>query len=162
MKKSRKTKSSFGLSRYNPKALLIVSAAFAIVGIVTLASSLAAPGGKGGGGGKGGHTSGKGSISLVMVTDVNSDGLPNYGDVVTFNVSTTSTTQPYVRLDCYENDVWVLSTTAGFFDGYPWPWTRNFTLDWSQYHTSGAASDCTATLYNGGATYATLKFHVNP
>ncbi len=165
MKKAYKTKkSSFNASRFNPKNLIIALLVFAVVGSYALGTSLAAKsGGTGGaGGGKGGHTSGGGTISLLMVTDNNSDGAPNYGDIVTFKVSAPATTQPYVRLDCYEGGVWVLSSSAGFFDSYPWPWTRNFTLGWSQFHTAGAASDCTATLYNGGTNYATLKFHVNP
>src|SRR5436309_8276143 len=48
---------------------------------------------------KGGNnaTSGGGTISLApLVVDKNGNGTPNFGDTVPFDVSTTSTSQPYV------------------------------------------------------------------
>src|SRR5258708_4962558 len=57
--------------------------------------------GKGGNGGKPGPGAGSGgSITLKMVTDPDGDGVPNWGEQVTFNVSTTATTQPQVSLQC--------------------------------------------------------------
>ena len=110
--------------------------------------------------GKPGGSSGGSSLSLVLLNST--DGLAHYGQQVTFNVSTAATTQPYVRLDCYEGGVWTLSSSAGFFDGYLWPWTRNFTLSWDMWHTPGAAADCTATLYSQTkkGSLAKLTFHV--
>ncbi len=100
-----------------------------------------------------------GSLTLKLLDST--DGLPHYGQRITFQVSTTATTEPYVRVDCYEAGVWVLSTSAGFFDAYPWPWTTTTTLAWDKWHTVGAESDCTATLYmQQSTTLATLKFHV--
>src|SRR5258708_26552848 len=64
----------------------------------------------------GGGNSGTSSISLVMLNST--DGLVHYGQQVTFKVTTTATTEPYVRLDCYEGGVWVLSTSSGFFASY--------------------------------------------
>ena len=50
------------------------------------------------GSGHGGSTTtGGGTITLAdpLVVDQNDNGKPNFGDVVTFNVSTTATTQQY-------------------------------------------------------------------
>lgn len=132
----------------------------ALLTIAVLALSLAlvpaAFAGKGKPGGGGG-----GSITgPVMVTDANGDGLPNYGDTVTFNVS-ASTPTPYVDLTCSQSGVVVYSATAGYFDSYPWPWTKDMNLG-SQMWTGGNA-DCTATLYTFNSrakkvTLATLPF----
>ena len=109
------------------------------------------------------HPSGgsRGTIALVMVTDANGNGLPNFGDQVTFNVSTTATTEPHVDLTCSQNGIVVLGATTGFFASYPWPWTQVMTLS-SQSWTGGAA-DCTAKLYyfsgsGRSTTLATLTF----
>src|SRR5262245_14661198 len=82
-------------------------------------------GGKGGGGGGhskpggGGTTGGSGTISLVTppVVDNNGNGAPNYHDVVRFNVSTGSTTTPYVNLYCYQNGKFVAGGAEGYFPG---------------------------------------------
>jgi len=95
------------------------------------------------GGGKPGG--GTGTLTLRMVTDANGNGLPNWKDQVTFDISTTATTQPFVDLVCSQNGVVVLGTTGGFFDSYPWPWTRTMTL--SSPSWQGAAASCTAKLY---------------
>jgi hypothetical protein len=103
---------------------------------------------KGGGGGKpsgGGTTSGNGSLTLVMVNDVNGNGLPNWGDSIRFNVSTTATTQPQVSLTCSQNGTVVSKSTTGYWEGYLWPWTQTMTLS-SMVWTSGGA-DCLAQLY---------------
>lgn len=119
---------------------------------------------RGGGGGKGGGgtttTGGGGSLSLVLVTDNNGNGAPNWGDVVTFNISQTATTEPHVDLTCTQNGTVVLGATSGFYASYPWPWTQNMTLSSTSW-TSGAAN-CTATLYYFAGTknvvLATLNF----
>ena len=117
--------------------------------------------GGGGGGGGGGQSEG-GSLALVMVYDQNGSGGPNWNDQVTFDVSTTATDKPWVRLNCYQSGTWVSTSTAGFFPAYPW--APNFTLA-SGAWTSGAA-DCVATLYmvmsNGKSkTLAELTFQVD-
>jgi hypothetical protein len=121
-------------------------------------SALAA---KGGGGGKpGGGTGGTGGLTLVMVADSNANGLPNWGDQVTFNVSTTATAEPHVDLTCSKGGVVVLGATTGFYASYPWPWTQIMTLS-SPSWQSGAA-DCTATLYyfsgSRNTVLSTLRF----
>lgn len=115
---------------------------------------------KGGGKGKpGGGGSGTSSLTLVMYTDANGNGLPNWGETVTFNVSTTATTEPTVELLCYQNGVAVYGATSGFYDGYPWPWTKYMTLSSTAWQ--GGAAQCTATLFPLGdrrSVLASLQF----
>ncbi len=137
--------------------LLLVPAAFAAKG-----------GGTGGGGGGhkpggGGGTAGSGTISLAtpLVKDVNGNGLPNFGDTVKFNVSTTSTTSPYVNLQCFQNGVLVASGWRGYFAGSLD--TPYFVLDGGSW-ASGAA-DCIAYLdmgstLQGWSQIGSTSFHV--
>ena len=105
---------------------------------------------------------GSSSLTLVMYTDKNGNGLPNWSDTVTFNVSTTQTTQPTVNLACSRGGVVVATGSAGFYDSYPFSWARLMTLS-SQSWTSGAA-DCTATLgyysHNKFSALTSIGFHV--
>ncbi len=109
--------------------------------------------------GNGGTTS-TSSLSLVLLNST--DGLPHYGQSVTFTVSTTATTQPSVSLYCYQNGVLVVAGAAGFYPGYPWPGAQIFTLSGGSW--TGGAANCTATLYyfNGKSniTLKTLNFQV--
>ena len=137
--------------------------ALLVVGLMA-GSVFAAPGGKGGGKGKpGGGAGGTGSISVVLLNST--DGLAHYGQQVDFVVSTTATDKPYVRLNCYEAGVWVMTDSTGYYASYPWP-GHIFSLSWDAYHTPGAASDCTATLYyytsRGTASLASLNIPVYP
>jgi hypothetical protein len=97
----------------------------------------------------------------VLVTDRNGDALPNWNDTVKFNVSTT-VSQPYVDLKCFQNGVLVAEGSRGYFNGALD--TPNFTLASPQW-TSGAA-DCTAYLAVSGRRgmqdLASTSFHVNP
>ena len=123
------------------------------------ARSGAGGGGKGGGKGGGGTTSGGGTLELRMVTDVKGDGGPNWGDTVTFNVSTTATSEPTVELVCSQNGVTVYGATSGFYDSYPWPWTKNMKLSSGEW-LAGAA-ECSAKLFPLGArsnVLATVTF----
>jgi hypothetical protein len=114
------------------------------------------PSGGGGGGHKGGSgSSGSSTLTLKMVQDLNGDGLPNFDDTISFNISTTATAYPYVSVRCYQNGVMVYSADAGFYPSYPWPGAQNMPL-YSPSWTGGAAS-CTATLND---TLATLSFNV--
>jgi len=152
------------LTSKTPAARIALVAAFLVVALVLVPAGLA---GKGGGKSGGGTTSGGGgSLSLFMVTDVNGDRLPNWGDTVSFHVSTTVTSYPYVTLGCTQGGVSVYQSSylVGFFPSYPWPWLQNFLLS-SQTWTGGAAN-CTATLeYNTGSKWAaigSLNFDVAP
>lgn len=148
-------------TRNTSAARIALAAAFVLV-LVVVPAALAKGKPGGGGGGGGGTTTGSSSITgPVMVVDTNGDGLANWGDVVTFNVSTTATSQPYVNLKCSQNGVLVANGWKGFFAGsLDSNW--NFGLD-SGAWTSGAA-DCTAYLdkatSKGWSTLASLSFHV--
>ena len=116
------------------------------------------PSGGGGGKGGGGTTGGSGSLSLVMVTDANSNGLPNRGDKITFSL-TTSASAPFVSVNCYQGSSLVYAASVGYFPSYPWEQT--FILASSSW-SSGAAS-CTAKLYTSSdgirtTTLATMNF----
>lgn len=116
---------------------------------------------KGGGGNPSGGTSGS-SITLEtpLVNDLNGDGQPNWGDTVTFAVSTGATTQPNVSLTCSQNGTAVYSAVTGYYAGYPWPWTQDMTL--SSQSWSGGTASCVARLYmftrKGTSTLATTSF----
>jgi hypothetical protein len=104
---------------------------------------------KGGGGGKGrpggGGTGGSGSLTLRVISDANGNGLPDWGDSVRFDVSTSATSEPNVSLTCSQSGTVVYGAVTGYYSGYPWPWTQVMTLSSASW-TGGAAS-CTAKLY---------------
>ncbi len=83
------------------------------------------------------------SLSLVLLNSA--DGLPHWGQQVTFNVSSTATAEPNVSLNCYQNGSLVYGAVAGFYPSYPWPWSKIFTL--SSPSWTGGAANCTAALY---------------
>ncbi len=114
-------------------------------------------GGSGGtsGGKHGGGGGGTGSLALVMVADANHDGGPNYGDTITFNV-TSSSTQPYVSATCKQGGTLVWSASAGFYPSFPWPGSQNMPLTSPSW--TGGAADCVAVI---SGTSVSLSFHVN-
>jgi hypothetical protein len=117
-----------------------------------------APGSGGGNGnGKGGNgnnqsgASTASSLQYAMVNDRNGDGLPNWGDSITFIVSTTATSEPNVELLCSQDGVAVY--------GAVWPLTLNPTLSSAAWQ--GGAAECTAKLYPLGdrkSILATISF----
>lgn len=116
---------------------------------------------KGGGGGRASAYSG--TISLApLVVDNNGNGSPNRGDVVTFDISSTSGA-PYVLLDCYQGDQLVLSGRKGYFES-SLDTNRNFGLQ-SGLWASETGADCTASLASstrrGWSRYASTTFHVD-
>jgi len=109
--------------------------------------------------GKGG-VKGSDPSGLNLVVLDSTDGLPHWGDHVTFSVSPTATDQPYATLNCYQNGVWVLTGTRGF---YPGSYGQTFAL--SSAGWTGGAAECTAELFslssNGKTTtLGTTSFHV--
>ena len=112
-----------------------------------------------GGGHKQPAPSATGSFSLVLVDST--DGVAHWGQHVTFN-TTSSATYYFVRLDCYQNGVWVYEQSLGMYVG--WLWTKNFTLASSAW--SGGAANCNAVLYSTNAdgsnfqSLATTTFQV--
>ena len=145
-----------------PAAVLFVLSLAVLALALVPAAGLAAKGGGGntptggggghGGGGKPGGGSSTSSLTVVMVADQNGNGAPNWGDTITFNLTTTAA-NPYVTVTCTQNGVVVYTASAGFYPDYLWPGARNMPLS-SPMWTGGAAS-CTADLNNG---LATLKF----
>jgi hypothetical protein len=132
----------------------------AIIALIVLtlivAPALAAKGGNGGGGGgKGKPSNGGGTITLVMATDANGNGAPNWGDSVTFSITTSATDSPHLEVTCYQNGALVYGASAGFYPDYPWPGAQLMPLS-SPSWTSGGA-DCTAVL---NTSLATLRFYV--
>jgi hypothetical protein len=129
-----------------------------VLALAVVPVALAAKGGNSSSGGK--TSSSTISIAEPLVYDANGDGLPNWGDTIRFNVSTTVTTEPFVELDCFQNGVVVYGANTGYFDSYSWPWTQNMKLG-SQMWTGGDA-DCVASMFtfrNGHRwTLATLSF----
>jgi len=124
----------------SPSAGLIM-----LIALLTLAlTAVPVFAGKGGNGKGGAGKPGGGGNLTLMVLDPD-DGGANFGEQVTFEVSTTATDQPMVQVDCYQAGAHVYWASAGFYASYPWPWATNFTLR-SSYWTGGAAN-CTATLY---------------
>jgi len=135
----------------------------ALMVVVLMAGTAFAARGGGGGGGHnkpgGGSTGGSGTISLVTppVVDNNGNGAPNWHDVVRFNVSTTSTTTPYVNLYCYQNGVFVAGGSEGYFAGALDD--GNFGLYGGSW--AGGAANCTAKLVNGsGSVLGSTSFDV--
>jgi hypothetical protein len=153
------------MARKPTAARVAYAAAFLVLALTLVPVALAGKGGGGkptsGGGGGGGTAGGGGTrLGLVMVTDKNGNGLPNFGDTITFNVS-TSASWPSVELDCYQSGTLVYSATRGFYPTYMW--SDNYLLEGGYW--SGGAADCTATLYstnkNGSnTTLATLSVPV--
>jgi hypothetical protein len=139
-------------------AAVLVVTVVALVALIVLPAALAA---KGAGKGSGGGGSTSGSLELdATVGDTNADGVPNWGESVTFKV-TSSAAQPYVNLRCSQGGAVVYDAWAGFYAG-AW-FSRDFLLS-SQSWTGGAA-DCTARLVtwsrNGREqTHATTGFRV--
>jgi hypothetical protein len=152
-----KSKEVSDVARKPPVFRLALITALVLM-LALVPAALAAKGGKGGSTGGGGSS----SLSLVMVNDQNGNGLPNFGDTVTFNASTTATPEPHVRLQCFQGGALVYSADAGMYASYPWPWEQNMTLSSSWW--AGGAADCTARIYyfSGSKTVwaASLSFHV--
>lgn len=95
---------------------------------------------------------------IVAATAGASTIAPQFGDTITFNVSTTQTTNPFVNLVCSGTGVGYNSWAAF------WPTSGTFILS-SPAWTSGPA-DCTAKLvmYVNSSKYkvlASTSFHVN-
>ena len=148
-------------SVFSHSAQAVLEGALIALIVVGLLAGTAFAGGRGGGGhGKPPkNTGGSGTITLVTppVVDGNANGAPNWHDVVRFNVSTTSTTTPYVNLYCYQNGVFVVGGAEGYFAGALDD--GNFGLYGGSWD-SGAAN-CTAKLVNGsGSVLGSTSFDV--
>src|SRR5512146_2373822 len=56
-------------------------------------------------------------VSSGSVAPTDTTAALQYGDTVTFDVSTTQTSDPFVNLTCYQNGVLVLNAWSAFFPG---------------------------------------------
>lgn len=126
-----------------------------VLALALVPAAIAAKGGGNAGGKPGAAT---GSFSLVLLNST--DGLPHYGQDVTFNVTSTAY-HPMVSLTCYQGGDWVKNQSVGFYAG--WPWSQTFNL--SSWKWLGGAADCRAELFytdSKGAkrTLATMSFPV--
>jgi hypothetical protein len=142
---------------------LAVLAAFVLV-LVVVPAAFAGKGGKGANSGGGGNVgSSTSSLALRMVTDVNGNGSPNWGDTVTFDASGTPTNSWQVSLNCYQGGVLVYRANAAWYDGNPFSYMQYMKLQSGAW--TGGAADCSAVLYytSGRKTVnlATLSFHVD-
>ena len=107
-------------------------------GTSPVSPSISGPDGAAAKGGNGHGNSGTvATFALAMVDDANGNGAPDFGDTITFNVSTTATTDPLVSVACYQNGNIVFAAA--------WPSTPNINLASGAWQ--GGAADCTATLY---------------
>jgi hypothetical protein len=153
------------MTRKSTAARIALAAAFLVLALALVPVALAGKGGPNAGGGQagGGSTSGSSSLSLVMVTDLNANGLPNWNDTITYNVSTTATSGPQVKTSCYQNGVLVLHADAAFYAGNPFYYMDYLQL--SSLAWTGGAADCTAVMYYTSGkktvTLSTLSFHVD-
>jgi hypothetical protein len=130
-------------------AVVAAVALAALVGIPSQASAGKRPGG--------GPTPGGTNSAITLVLLNSTDGKAHYGQTVTFNESTTATTQPWVNVVCRPNGVVVAQGWNGYFVGSLTG--RNFVLA-SPTWTSGDA-DCTANLTTPQwAVLASTSFHV--
>jgi hypothetical protein len=88
---------------------------------------------------------------------------PSYGQTVTFAVSTSVTSQPFVHLKCSQNGTLVYEAWQSWING-PESFTLGGTTAWQ-----GGAADCTAYLENWDSyskngkitVLASTSFHVN-
>jgi hypothetical protein len=140
------------------RKMILTVVAIAALALAATPAFAGKPGGGGGKPGGGGTTTPGGSLQLVLLNS--SDGLPHYGQKITFNV-TTSATRPFVSLNCYQGGVWVYAASVGFFADYPWE--KTFTLASTSW--AAGAADCTAKLYttvdgSRTTTLATQSIHV--
>lgn len=112
--------------------------ALLVVGLMAGTALAGKPSG-GGGGKPGGGSTGGGSL---VVVDMDGDGVIQYGDAVTFTLS-TSASRPFVSVNCYQGGAWVYAASVGYFADYPWDqWFTLATSSWP-----AGSGDCTAKLY---------------
>jgi hypothetical protein len=152
------------LTRKTPAARIACTAAFLALALALVPAAFAGKGNPGGGGGGGkthGTTAATGSFSLVLLNST--DGLPHWGQQITFNVSVQNASYYFVALNCSQAGTLVYANTVGFYTG--WAWSRTFYLQSSAW--TGGAATCSAELYSSYSdgsnhkTLATMSFDVS-
>ena len=139
-------------------------AAILAVAVLALSATGVAFAAKGGGGSGGGPKSSS-SVKLVTVAADGAKvlgGTPSFGDQITYEVTTTATSEPYVETSCSQNGKLVYKQTQGFFAGF-YSGSQMFQLGPTPNWQGGAAS-CVARLLamvNGDAReLSTTSFDV--
>jgi hypothetical protein len=145
------------ITRKTPAARIAFVAAFLVLALALVPAALAGKGKPGGGG------SGGGTLSLSLVSDMSGNGSANWGDTITYNVSTSATSAPSVKTTCYQNGVAVLWAQASFYAGNPFSYMDYISLQSGMWTAGGA--DCTAVMYYTSGkrtvTLSTLGFRVD-
>jgi hypothetical protein len=132
-----------------------LAAVFCVAVLALVPAAFAGKSGGTGGHKSGGGSGGSGTISLVLVNST--DGFAHWGQTVTFNISTTATTQPWVHLVCSQNGVVVATGWDGYFVGSLSG--EDFGLYSGQW--TGGAADCIAYLTTPQWTVlGSTSFHV--
>ncbi len=161
MAKQKNKNKKYYKKSYSMVQLLLVALFFGVIGGLFTWVTLAAPSSHGG------KTNGSITLNLPPSSDKNSDGQPNWGDTVSFTLSTTIS-QPFVNLQCFQNGTRVENGWIGYFpESLDYP-NKDFGLGSGAWQ-SGAAN-CTAYLdyatghsgKNQFATVASTSFNVNP
>jgi len=139
-------------------AQALLEAALISMLVVGVIAGTALAGKPGGGGSSSGST-----LTLVLADDVNGNGAPNWGDTVTFNVSSSATSSPQVSLNCYQGSTLVYNANAAWYAGNPFAYMQMMKLQSGAW--TGGAADCTAKEYYSSGkrtiTLKTLSFHVD-
>ena len=167
-KKTNKTRLS-GKNNFSGTQTIVFALIFGIIGGLISYAAFAAPATSNKGGNK---TSGGGS-SLVLSPIDSSDGIVHFGKTATFTLTTTAS-QPWVSVACYQNGSPVYGQYWGFWSGYsPSAITSTmanngvFTFGPTALWSSGGAT-CNAQLYTVDSgnykqnVLATTSFAVAP
>lgn len=94
-----------------------------------------------------GKSSGSSSIAGPYLASADGSGngntaiTPTFGQTITFNVSTTETSNPFVNVNCYQNGVLVMNSWSAFFPGGTGQDFGLYSPAWQ-----GGAANCTADL----------------
>ncbi len=105
---------------------------------------------------------GKGRSGLGLVLLESTDGVPHWGQQVTFDVETGRTDSPMVHVGCAQGETIVYDALAGFTVGAE----SGPTYTLASESWQGGEADCDARMYtyhrNGREwTLASLSFHVH-
>lgn len=139
------------IKKPTPAGALLAAVAIVVTLVLVPAALAGKPTAGGSGGGGGGHkaTSYTGSFvgtNPVMVSDANGNNAPDYGDGITFTVTSNSTYYS-VELDCSQNGAVVFRQVVGF--GLGWTWSQTYTLRSNMW--TGGGANCTAVLFASNA-----------
>lgn len=86
-------------------------------------------------------SSAKPSLTLVVTTDNNGNGLPNWGDSVSFQTNVDLALFPELELDCYQTRI-----VYAVLWSYPYRWL-DFSYSLQSQTWSGGAAKCHARLW---------------